>query len=77
MKMTGGIKGGRIKIGQGFRGKTEKGIGSGDCTAGYERYVKGCPPRANEIAAMIDLRFSIARFAETIKFNRGYVVQGG
>lgn len=50
---TGGIRGERIKIGQGFQGKTLKGLGAGNCTAGCERYVKGCPPKASDIVEMI------------------------
>ena len=38
-----------IKIGQGFRGKKCSGIGVGNCTAGCERYVSGCPPMAADI----------------------------
>ncbi len=51
---TGPIRGERIKIGQGFQGKTLKGIGVGNCTAGCDRYVKGCPPKASDIVAMIE-----------------------
>jgi len=36
----------KIKIGQGFRDKKCSGIGVGNCTAGCERYVPGCPPTA-------------------------------
>lgn len=50
---TGGIRGERIKIGQGFNSRTHKGFGVGNCTAGCERYVKGCPPKASDVAAMI------------------------
>ena len=39
----------KIKIGQGFRGKKCTGTGVGNCTAGCERYVSGCPPTAGEI----------------------------
>ena len=38
-----------IKIGQGFRGKKCSSIGVGNCTAGCERYVPGCPPTAADI----------------------------
>ena len=44
---------GKIKIGQGFRGKTCKGIGVGNCTAGCEIHVKGCPPHAVDIVEML------------------------
>jgi uncharacterized protein (DUF362 family) len=39
----------KIKIGQGFRGKQCSGFGVGNCTAGCERHVPGCPPTATEI----------------------------
>ena len=38
-----------LKIGQGFRGKKCSSIGIGNCTAGCEWYVPGCPPTAAEI----------------------------
>ena len=44
---------GKIKIGQGFRGKTCPGIGIGNCTQGCEINVKGCPPQAVEIVEML------------------------
>ncbi len=44
----------KIKIGQGFRGKKEDGLGVGDCTADCERYVPGCPPTAAEIIEMLE-----------------------
>lgn len=53
LEKTNGIGDGRIKIGQGFRGKALRGIGSGNCTSGCEHYVKGCPPKASDIADMI------------------------
>ena len=36
-------------IGQGYRGKTGKGVGIGSCTSGLGRSLKGCPPSAGEI----------------------------
>ncbi|MCL2349350.1 MAG: DUF362 domain-containing protein [Planctomycetaceae bacterium] len=44
---------GKIKIGQGFRGKTCPGIGIGNCTAGCETHVKGCPPKAIDIVELL------------------------
>jgi uncharacterized protein (DUF362 family) len=44
---------GKIKIGQGFRGKTCSGIGIGNCTTGCEINVKGCPPHAVDIVEML------------------------
>ena len=40
---------GKINIGQGFKGKTGKGIGIGSCTQGFSKCVKGCPPKATDI----------------------------
>lgn len=54
LRKTGGFRGEPIKIGQGFKGKAVKGFGVGNCTAGCDRYVKGCPPKASEIAAGIE-----------------------
>lgn len=51
---TGGIKGEKIKIGQGFQGKSVKGIGVGKCTSGCKEYVKGCPPKASDIIEFIN-----------------------
>lgn len=53
LNQTNGIGYGRIKIGQGYKGKTSGGFGSGNCTSGCGHYVKGCPPKASDIAAMI------------------------
>lgn len=38
----------KICIGQGYQGKKGK-IGIGRCTAGFEHYVKGCPPTEQQI----------------------------
>ena len=40
---------GKIKIGQGFRSQKCDGLGVGNCTAGCERHVPGCPPTAADI----------------------------
>lgn len=50
---AGGIRGEKIKIGQGYRNKVLEGIGVGNCTSGCERYVKGCPPKASDIVMTI------------------------
>lgn len=42
-----------IHIGQGFRGVAGDGIGSGNCTAGFTTYVKGCPPNAADILRVL------------------------
>jgi uncharacterized protein (DUF362 family) len=39
----------KLYIGQGFKGKTFKGIGVGACAKGGDVYVKGCPPGASDI----------------------------
>lgn len=39
----------KFYIGQGFKGKSLPGIGIGNCTAGFTRSVKGCPPDAIDI----------------------------
>lgn len=38
-----------ICIGQGYKGQTGDGVGSGICTKGFRRYVVGCPPTTAEI----------------------------
>ena len=45
----GSYAGGKISIGQGFRGKHGNGLGIGNCAAGFERNVRGCPPTAAEV----------------------------
>jgi uncharacterized protein (DUF362 family) len=44
-----GYSGTKISVGQGFKGKSGK-LGCGNCTSGFEKYVKGCPPTAAEVA---------------------------
>ena len=39
----------KFSIGQGFKGKAENGIGIGNCCSGFEKCVKGCPPKALDI----------------------------
>lgn len=38
----------KICVGQGFKGKSGE-IGSGDCTSGFKRCIKGCPPDIEHI----------------------------
>lgn len=47
---------GKIHIGQGFRGKIVDGAGIGNCTSGFTRYVKGCPPDAVDIIEFLRRR---------------------
>ncbi|MCL2053258.1 MAG: DUF362 domain-containing protein [Oscillospiraceae bacterium] len=49
---VGGYSGEKISVGQGFIGKGGK-LGCGNCTSGFERYVKGCPPKASEVCEFI------------------------
>jgi len=44
---------GKIHIGQGFKGRQGTGLGVGNCTNGFTRCVKGCPPKAVEIMEAI------------------------
>ncbi|MCL2819571.1 MAG: DUF362 domain-containing protein [Oscillospiraceae bacterium] len=44
---------GKIHIGQGFKGKTGKGLGIGTCTKGFDQCVPGCPPKAKDIADVL------------------------
>jgi hypothetical protein len=45
---------GKIKIGQGFRGKKPGGVGSGNCASGCDAYIKGCPPPALDIVEFLN-----------------------
>ena len=39
-----------VCVGQGYRGRSESGcLGVGQCTAGFDRHVGGCPPSASDI----------------------------
>ena len=42
-----------IAIGQGWRGKSFPGTGIGNCCAGADLCVRGCPPAARDIAAFL------------------------
>ena len=43
----------RLKIGQGFKSQGGVGMGIGDCTAGFDCSLGGCPPSAREIKGFI------------------------
>ena len=43
----------KICIGQGFKGKTRTGVGIGTCTGGFNKCVKGCPPKAIDILELL------------------------
>lgn len=53
LERTGGYAGEKLRIGQGFRGKTCTGLGVGNCASGCERYVQGCPPKAVDIVEFL------------------------
>lgn len=42
----------KIAIGQGFKGQTGK-LGVGQCTCGFEKSCKGCPPKASDIVEFL------------------------
>ena len=44
----------RVSIGQGWRGKQVEGLGIGNCCARATKYVRGCPPTAADILAVLD-----------------------
>lgn len=44
----------KLYIGQGFRGKRLNAAGIGSCTSGFERCVKGCPPKARDIVGYLE-----------------------
>ena len=44
---------GKIHIGQGFKGKTGKGFGVGNCAQGFAKCAPGCPPKATEIVKLL------------------------
>ena len=43
----------KIAVGQGFKGKSGR-LGCGNCTADFEHYIPGCPPKAIEIRKFIE-----------------------
>ncbi|MDR1874848.1 MAG: DUF362 domain-containing protein [Synergistaceae bacterium] len=44
----------KIHVGQGFRGVQGRGIGTGECAAGFEACVRGCPPGAEDILKKVE-----------------------
>ena len=42
----------KISVGQGLRGKRGK-LGCGNCANGFDKFVKGCPPRAAEVVEFL------------------------
>jgi len=44
----------KLYIGQNFRNKRHDGIGIGSCTSGFDKCVKGCPPKARDIVEFLE-----------------------
>jgi uncharacterized protein (DUF362 family) len=44
----------KLYIGQGFKNKRHDGIGIGICTLGFDKCVKGCPPKARDIVEFLE-----------------------
>jgi len=44
----------KVFIGQGYKGKTGKGIGIGSCARGFENCLTGCPPKARDIVEFLE-----------------------
>lgn len=44
----------KLYIGQNFKNKQYAGIGIGICTSGFDRCVKGCPPKARDIVEFLE-----------------------
>lgn len=44
----------KLYIGQGFRGKQLNATGIGSCTSGFDRCLKGCPPKARDIVEYLE-----------------------
>ena len=45
----------RVCVGQGYRG-IGGAVGCGDCTKGFDKFVKGCPPSADDIYEQLSAR---------------------
>ena len=44
---------GKLRIGQGYKGKTGAGQGIGDCASGFGKPIPGCPPKAADIVGLL------------------------
>jgi len=44
----------KLYIGQNYKNRRYDGIGIGSCTSGFERCVKGCPPKAKDIVEYLE-----------------------
>jgi len=44
----------KLYIGQNFKNKRHDGVGIGSCTSGFDKWVKGCPPKARDIVEYLE-----------------------
>ncbi|NLY44091.1 MAG: DUF362 domain-containing protein [Clostridiaceae bacterium] len=44
----------KLYIGQNFKNNKYDGIGIGTCTSGFDKHVKGCPPKARDIVECLE-----------------------
>ena len=44
----------KLFIGQSYRNRSSDGIGIGSCTAGFDKYIAGCPPKAKDIVEFLE-----------------------
>lgn len=44
----------KLYIGQSFKNKRYDGIGIGSCTSGFDKCIKGCPPKARDIVEYLE-----------------------
>ena len=44
----------KLYIGQNFKNQQHDGIGIGTCTSGFDKHVKGCPPKARDIVECLE-----------------------
>jgi len=51
-------RGGKICVGQGFKGKSGEGLGVGNCAKGFKSHVSGCPPKAVDILSFLNNEIS-------------------
>jgi len=47
----------KLYIGQNFKNKQCDGLGIGACTSGFDKWVKGCPPKARDIVEYLESLF--------------------
>ncbi|HHY81458.1 MAG TPA: DUF362 domain-containing protein [Clostridiales bacterium] len=45
---------GKLYIGQNYKNKRYDGIGIGSCTSGFDKCIKGCPPKARDIVEYLE-----------------------